>query len=119
MLVVIVNNDKQVAIKGSEPFMIEEDRFRVVSSLKDVDYTYLSTDEGSSVSDSLLNVYYLFKDSAGFESMTFANGGDRKQGDIPEVEVCERLGIKHVYGIGGEKVESSSRLLHKSKIRGV
>ena len=119
MLVVIVNNDKQVAIKGSEPFMKEEDRFRIVSSLKDVDYTYLSTDEDSSVADSLLSVYYLFKDSTGFESITFANGGDRKQGDIPEVEVCERLGIEHVYGIGGEKVESSSSLLHKSKIRGV
>ena len=44
-LIVIVNNDKQVEIKGSVPFMKEEDRFRIISSLKDVDYTYLSTDE--------------------------------------------------------------------------
>ena len=118
-LVVIVNNDKQVEIKGSIPFMKEEDRFRIISSLKDVDYTYLSTDEDSRVADTLLNVYYLFKDITDFEGMTFANGGDRKEGNVPEVEVCERLGIKHVYGTGGEKVESSSNLLHKSKIRGV
>jgi cytidyltransferase-like protein len=119
LLVVIVNNDKQVELKGSEPFMDEKDRFRIVSSLKDVDYTYLSTDDTSDVSDSLLSVYYLFKDTEGFEEMVFANGGDRKEGDVPEILVCERLGIQDAYGVGGEKIESSSELLYKSKIRGV
>ena len=42
-LVVIVNNDDQVKIKGSIPFMDEEERARIVSSIKGVDYTYIST----------------------------------------------------------------------------
>ena len=36
-LVVIVNNDDQVKIKGSIPFMDEEERARIVSSIKGVD----------------------------------------------------------------------------------
>ena len=59
-LVVIVNNDDQVKIKGSIPFMDEEERARIVSSIKGVDYTYISTDEDGTVSNSLLNIYYLF-----------------------------------------------------------
>ncbi len=44
----------------------------------------------------------------------FANGGDRKpDGDpVPEVGVCDELGIRMVYNIGdGGKMQSSSWLL--------
>jgi len=44
----------------------------------------------------------------------FANGGDRKpDGDpVPEVTLCEELGIKMVYGVGkGGKIQSSSWLI--------
>ena len=46
----------------------------------------------------------------------FANGGDRKpDGDpVPEVAVCEELGIEMVYNVGyGGKVQSSSELVKK------
>lgn len=42
----------------------------------------------------------------------FANGGDRKFDNIPEVPVCEKLGCKMVFNVGkGGKVQSSSWLL--------
>jgi len=41
-LVVIVNNDKQVALKGSVPFMPEKDRIMIISALRDVDKVFLS-----------------------------------------------------------------------------
>ena len=41
------------------------------------------------------------------------NGGDRGQGTVPEAKVCEELGIKMVYNVGGIKTESSSTLLQK------
>ncbi len=50
----------------------------------------------------------------------FANGGDRKpDGDpVPEVEVCNELGIEMVYNIGhGGKVQSSSWLLKNHRDR--
>lgn len=117
-LVVIVNSDDQVKIKGSVPFMNEKDRFRIISNLKDVDYTYTSTDEDGSVSNSLLSIYYLFKDSEGFEGITFANGGDRKEGDIAEEEICNRLGIEMAYNVGGGKTRSSSELIKEAQQNG-
>ena len=117
-LVVIINNDDQVKIKGSIPFMSEDERQRVVSSIKGVHYTYISTDEDESVSNSLLNIYYLFRDNYDFIDMTFANGGDRKEGGIPEEEVCNRFGIKMAYNVGGEKTQSSSNLIKEAQDNG-
>ncbi|MDP3726490.1 MAG: hypothetical protein Q8R36_04830, partial [bacterium] len=42
----------------------------------------------------------------------FANGGDRKnEADIPEAEICKKLGVTMVFNVGGGKVRSSSELL--------
>ncbi len=119
ILVVIVNSDDQVKIKGSVPFMNQNDRFRIISNLKDVDYTYSATDEDGSVSSSLLSVYYLFKDSEGFGGMIFANGGDRKKGVVAEEEVCNRLGTEMAYNVGGSKTQSSSNLIKKAQKNGI
>jgi hypothetical protein len=44
----------------------------------------------------------------------FANGGDRKLDNIPEVPVCEEIGCDMVFNIGkGGKIQSSSWLLAK------
>ena len=40
----------------------------------------------------------------------FANGGDRKSTNTPEVLVCHDLGITLVWRVGGEKIQSSSEL---------
>ena len=42
----------------------------------------------------------------------FANGGDRVEGDPREHAVCEELGIKELFGIGGGKIQSSSKLVN-------
>ncbi len=46
----------------------------------------------------------------------FANGGDRKLDNIPEVAVCRKLNCEMVFNIGrGGKVQSSSWLVAKFK----
>ena len=46
----------------------------------------------------------------------FANGGDRKEGNVPEYDVCNRLGIELRFGVGGtDKPQSSSWLVDKIK----
>jgi D-beta-D-heptose 7-phosphate kinase/D-beta-D-heptose 1-phosphate adenosyltransferase len=45
----------------------------------------------------------------------FANGGDRIQKNTPEMDVCEELGIKMLWNIGGGKIQSSSDLVSKVK----
>ena len=45
----------------------------------------------------------------------FANGGDRKEGNVPEYDVCKDLGIELAFNVGGEKIQSSSWLVDKGK----
>lgn len=99
-LVVIVNNDYQVDLKGRVPFLNQVDRMKIVSALKWVDKVFLSIDRDSSVCKSLAKV----------RPDVFAQGGDRNQGNIPEADICRRLKIKMVDGLG-KKIRSSSILI--------
>lgn len=109
-LVVIVNNDKQVKLKGSFPFMTQADRIKIVKALKDVDEVFLSVDNDKTVCKSLAKV----------KPDIFANGGDRKSlNDVPEFDICQKLNIKMVDGLG-KKIRASSTLIanankHKEK----
>ncbi|MCP4124391.1 MAG: hypothetical protein GY751_21805, partial [Bacteroidetes bacterium] len=44
----------------------------------------------------------------------FANGGDRKTDNTPEMDVCDSLGIELLWAVGGGKVQSSSDLVESS-----
>lgn len=99
-LVVIVNNDHQVKLKGSVPFLNQIDRMKIVSAVKWVDKVFLSIDRDKTVCKSLAEV----------KPNIFAQGGDRNRGNIPEVDVCRQLGIKMIDGLGG-KIRSSSILI--------
>lgn len=99
-LIVIVNNDYQVRLKGSVPFMKQADRLKIVLAIKGVDRAFLSIDRDPSVCKSLAKI----------KPDIFAQGGDRHEGNIPEAAVCRRLGIKMVDGLG-KKIRSSSILI--------
>ncbi len=45
----------------------------------------------------------------------FGNGGDRKQNNTPEMEVCNELGIELIWNLGGGKIQSSSELVSNSQ----
>lgn len=106
-LVVIVNNDEQVKIKGSVPFMSEQERVEIVKAIRYVDEVFLSVDKDRSVCESLKTIA---QKNDGKE-LFFANGGDRHAGNIPEAKVCQDFNIKMVDGVGGGKVQSSSTLI--------
>lgn len=110
ILVVIVNNDEQVKIKGSIPFMPEQERIEIIKALRYTDEVMLAVDKDKTITKSLK---LIAKKYAG--KLFFAKGGDRNADNIPESErkVCEKLGIKIINGVGGDKVQSSSLLLNK------
>jgi len=118
-LIVIVNNDKQVELKGSVPFMDEEERVKIVSSLRCVNRAVVSIDDDPTVCQSIKKEYHRLQDDPFFIGMAFANGGDRKKGGVPEDVLEEELGINMIYNVGGKKTQSSSRLIQTSKIRDV
>jgi len=112
-LIVIVNNDNQVSIKGSVPFMKEDERMRIVDAIKGVSKTVLSIDTDGAVTETIKSIYNEFSVDYFFDSMIFANGGDRTKGNSPEEEYCEWRGIRTAYNVGGGKTQSSSELLKK------
>lgn len=115
MLIVIVNNDNQVKIKGSVPFMGQDQRLRIVKMLKPVTEAILSIDEDGTVVKTLESIYTKYNSAReNTVSIVFANGGDRKLGNTPEEEFCKRVGIETAYNVGGGKTESSSELIRKS-----
>jgi cytidyltransferase-like protein len=108
-LIVIVNSDYQRALKGSKEFQNEDERVFIVSNVKSVDKVFLSIDQDRTVCETIRFIHQqLFTD---FE-LAFANGGDQNNNSIPEVPVCNELGIKLIDGLG-DKIQSSSWLLNK------
>jgi len=112
-LVVIVNNDEQVKLKGSVPFMPEQERIEIIRALRYADEVILSVDKDETVAESLSVIAKEYPDSELF----FAKGGDRNAGNIPENEtkVCRDFHIKVINDVGGNKVQSSSWLIKNAK----
>ena len=112
-LVVIVNSDQQAKIKGSVEFMPEQERLEIVRSVKYVDEALLSIDKDGFVPETLKMIAQKYPDAELF----FAKGGDRNFDNLPESEkaVCKDFNITIVNGVGGDKVQSSSWLLSKTK----
>ena len=108
-LIVIVNNDHQRALKGSKAFQDQEERVIIISNLKAVDEVVLSIDQDRTVCDTIRHISEKFGKDC---DLAFANGGDQSNETIPEVSVCEELGIALLDGLG-EKIQSSSWLLEK------
>ena len=99
-LIVILNNDKQAELKKGKAFMPLEDRKAVLEAIEFVDEVFVSVDEDMSVCKSLGII----------KPDIFANGGDRKNEEVPETKICNQLGIKIIDGIG-EKIQSSSDII--------
>lgn len=107
-LVVILNNDNWLRKKKGFSFMPEAERKEVIEALRSVDRVVITghkpDDPDTSVSRELRAI----------KPDIFANGGDRKLDNIPEVAVCDAIGCTMVFNIGkGGKIQSSSWLLAK------
>src|SRR3989344_220113 len=100
-LIVIVNNEKQAALKKGKEFMPFKERMEIIRSIKWVDEVMGSVDEDRTVCKSIELANSLQKIDI------FAKGGDRNSGEIPEKVICDKLGIKIIDGLG-EKIQSSS-----------
>jgi len=104
LIVILNNNDQQIAKKGKLIHDAEDIKY-LIEKLRMVDEVIVSIDKDGSQCETLRMI----------KPDIFANGGDRNQGNIPEVPVCEELNIKMVDNVGGEKVNSSSDILKRGE----
>ena len=110
-LIVIVNNDKQVKLKGSKPFMDENHRLKIMSYIQGVDEVTIAIDEDKTVCNTLNQIRKGYPD----DELFFFNSGDRapiKNAENAEIILCQKIGIKYV-AIPLPKLYSSSELLKK------
>ncbi|HUZ92401.1 MAG TPA: adenylyltransferase/cytidyltransferase family protein, partial [Candidatus Paceibacterota bacterium] len=109
-LVVILNNDNWLKAKKGFAFMPQEERKELIEALDSVDRVVITGHPEQPADMSVCVELRLIKPDI------FANGGDRHQGNVPEVAVCEEIGCTMIDNIGaGGKVQSSSWLLGNFK----
>ena len=106
-VIVFVNSDEWLMRKKGYVFMPFKERKEIVMSIKGVTKVVKAKDDDDSVCSSL------------FEHVPdiFGNGGDRKNNNTPEIQTCKKLGIDLMWNLGGGKIQSSSDLVGRSKLR--
>jgi D-beta-D-heptose 7-phosphate kinase/D-beta-D-heptose 1-phosphate adenosyltransferase len=101
-LVVIVNDDGFLLRKKGYAFMPIEERLEIIAGVAGVDYV-VPWDDGSQTVVGAIEV---------LQPVIFTKGGDRdKAENVPEFDLCKRIGCDVYFGVGGGKIQSSSTLV--------
>lgn len=101
---VIVNSDDWLMRKKGYIFMPFTERCEIIQGFGCVTTTSHVDDSDNTVCEALRRL----------KPDYFANGGDRKTDNTPEMDVCEEHGVELLWGVGGGKVQSSSTLVETS-----
>jgi cytidyltransferase-like protein len=111
LLVVGINSDSWLSRKKGAPFMPEQERNGIVKNLSMVDRTIFFNDRDGSAKEAIRDLRALYPN----DQIVFANGGDRTQENIPEMDIKDN-NLVFAFGVGGEnKMNSSSWILQEWK----
>lgn len=100
---IYANTDAWLIRKKGYAFMSLKDRAEILMAIKGVELVIPAMDDDGTVCESIKT----------FKPDIFANGGDRSPENTPELKLCNDLKIRTIFGVGGEKVESSSSIIRK------
>tara|TARA_B100001094_G_C18173476_1_gene796530 strand:- start:2275 stop:2709 length:435 start_codon:yes stop_codon:yes gene_type:complete len=105
-VLVIINSDEWLMKKKGYVFMPWKERAEIMGNIKGVRLVSQVNDSDGTVCEALSR----------HKPDAFANGGDRKEKNTPEMDLCDHIGIQLMWAIGGsEKPQSSSWLVDKLK----
>jgi cytidyltransferase-like protein len=111
ILVVGVNSDAWLARKKGSSFMPFRERAEIVRNIVGVDFVIDFNDNDGSARHAITMV----RQSYPTDQIIFANGGDRTNDNIPEMDVADN-NLQFVFGVGGfNKKNSSSWILQEWK----
>ena len=111
----ILNNNNWLKAKKDFVFMDELERKEILEAIKYIDEVLITSHKSDDDDKSVCNELKLIKDKYPNHNLIFANGGDRKQDNIPEYQLCNKLNIEMVFNVGGIKAQSSSELTKNRK----
>lgn len=111
ILIVGINSDAWLARKKGQAFMPFNERAAIIRNLKCVDFAIGFIDDDNTAKDAIRMV----RQSYPQDLCIFANGGDRTNKNIPEMDIAEDR-VQFVFGVGGtNKANSSSWILEEWK----
>jgi cytidyltransferase-like protein len=111
MLIVGLNSDEWLERKKGRAFMPWNERLCIINNLAMIDEVYTFDDEDGSARQFIHQVRAHYPDAR----LVFANGGDRTDKNIPEMDVGDP-NITFEFGVGGSnKANSSSWILEEWK----
>ena len=112
-VIVGLNSDEWLTRKKGKPFMKWEERAEILESCKFINQVLPFDDSDETANDIIKQVAKTYKDKD--YKIYFANGGDRKLGNVPEFDNCRELGVVMLWNFGGGKIQSSSWLINGEK----
>lgn len=103
-VIIFLNSDEWLIKKKGYSFMDFDSRREMLLAMPGVvGVEGAIEDEKGTVIDSIKKNVLKIK--------AFGKGGDRIETNTPEVEICHKLGIPIIFGLGGPKIQSSSELV--------
>jgi cytidyltransferase-like protein len=106
-VIIVANSDDWLMRKKGYVFMPFEERRMILKEIKGVMIVAAVDDSDGTICEALRIL----------QPDYFANGGDRGRDNTPEQDVCEELGIKMLWGMGGDYKLNSSSDLAKNLIK--
>jgi cytidyltransferase-like protein len=111
ILIVGVNSDAWLTRKKGSPFMPYKERAEIVRNIVGVDFVIDFDDSDNSAKRAI----WMVRQSYPNDKIIFANGGDRTDKNIPEMDIQDQ-NLEFVFGVGGfNKANSSSWILQEWK----
>ncbi|OUW93045.1 MAG: hypothetical protein CBD88_07630 [Flavobacteriales bacterium TMED228] len=108
VLIVGCNSDDWLTRKKGKPFLPIDERLAVVASMRMVDSAVPFNDDDNSSISLIKSALVLFDD------VVFANGGDRTQDNIPEIDAFDKdPRVQFAFGVGGTHKQNSSSWILK------
>ena len=108
-----LNSNSWLIKKKGKPFMDWEERREILDAMSCIDEVYPFNDDDDSACDLIRIISEKY--SSEEVKIYFGNGGDRTSSNSPEVDYCNKNNIDFLWGVGGEKIQSSSDLIKSSK----
>ena len=114
-VIVGLNSDEWLTRKKGKSFMKWDERAEILESCKFINQVIPFDDSDDTASDAIKRVFDMYNADSSDYNIYFANGGDRKLGNVPELDICKELEVVMLWGIGGGKIQSSSWLINGEK----
>lgn len=102
-VIVLLNSDAWLMRKKGFVFMPFAERKEIIEWMKNIHCVLPAIDND----DTVCNTLTMLRETIQY----FGNGGDRSKTNTPEIDLCERFGIFPIFGLGGNKIQSSSELV--------